>query len=204
MNLKNFFKLFFKSTFGAATIACTLLITLFITIFISWIIGIVSGLLFFLLIVLLGLFTRIGIHSALKTHEAETWMTIEARLVNLEQTIRTIKVMRINDEELSKIIHQIAFRAEKYVAVCRQNKTYEPAVTYEIEQVPELIDALLNELDETTIEARFKLADQHVFPFARDRVLAELERISRKIEHASLSIAHDSLPAEKLERKEFL
>lgn len=204
MTIKEYFKSFFKSAFGAAAIACTILIALFTTIFISWFIGIVSSIFFFLLMLLIGLFTRIGVTSALKTHEAETWMTIEAQLVNLEQVIRTIKVMRLTDEQLSKLVTQIAFRAEKYIAVCKQNKTHEPTVTYEIEQVPELIDALLNELDETAIEARFKLADQHEFPFARDRVLAELERISRKIEHASLSIAHDILPAEKLERKEYL
>lgn len=88
--------------------------------------------------------------------------------------------------------------------ICKKFKTHDPAVSYDIEQVPDLIDALLHEFDESAIEARFKLKDQHDFPFAHDRVLAELERISRRIEHASLSIANELLPPEKVEQKEFL
>lgn len=204
MTIKQFFNSFFKSVFGATVIACTIIIALVTTIFISWFIGLLSSILFFLVMLIIGLATNVGITSVIKTHEDETWRTIEEQLVKLEQIVRALKVMRLNDEQLAKLVTQIIFRSEKYIALCRQYKTHEPAVTYDIEQVPELIDALLNELDETSIEARFKLADQHEFPFARDRVLAELERTSRKIEHASLSIAHDILPAEKVERKEYL
>ncbi|HOT58419.1 MAG TPA: hypothetical protein P5519_04555 [Spirochaetia bacterium] len=204
MTIFQFIKSFFKSPFGALTITFSIVVALVVSLFVSWFIGIVSGFALLVIMVIVGLYTKVGITSAITTHETETWMTVEAQLEKLEQNVRTIKTMRFTDEHLSRLVAQITFRSEKYIAICRQNKTHDPVVTYEIEQVPELIDALLHELDETAIEARFKLDDQHVFPFARDRVLAELEKISRKIEHTSLSIAHDILPAEKVEQKEYL
>ncbi len=204
MTIRGFIKAYFSSPLGTGGLAVSV-VSLFVAGFSgSWLLGLLLCGSLFAASTAIGFFTLRGVRTVLRQEESKRWSDTEAELVKIEALVKNLKSLRIADTRLSGIVYQVCMRADKYLAACRKNKTHDPVTSENLEHVPELVDALLSELDETAIEKRFQLEDQHEFPLARDRVCAELERVGRLAEKSALDIDGSLLPSEYVETRETL
>jgi hypothetical protein len=98
----------------------------------------------------------------------------ESRLAAAAEARRRLAALRLTEPEVAAARDLLVLEAGRFVEDCRRAGTYDPEGVEAVVDAPALVDAYLKEVDESSVERRFGLADEHPFPEAAKRTAEAL------------------------------
>jgi len=121
-----------------------------------------------------GLASGFAQRSAQAEADRGAKVSAEARLAEAAAARQRLAALRIKEGAVSAARDLLVLEAGRFVEDCRRAGTYDPAGVTAIVEAPAIVDAWLREADESSVEKRFGLADEHPFPEAAERCAAAL------------------------------
>jgi hypothetical protein len=137
---------------------------------------------------LLAFASGLGAKAALKEGERRAWLAASVRLEQARKDARRLASFRIPDPAIKEMAELTALRARAYLDQCVRVRSHEPRANDAIRESVELLDLYLRELDDASIEKRYKLNDDDPFADARERVRAALADKAALLEKYALDL----------------
>jgi hypothetical protein len=117
----------------------------------------------------------------------------ESRLGTAADARKRLAGIRLTEPALAAARDLLVLEAGRFVEDCRLAGTYDPVGVEAIVDSLALVDAWLKEADESSVERRFGLADEHPFPEAAGRT-AEALRAKAALVSARRAEATGEIP----------
>jgi len=204
MKIREFTKYYLVSPAGAVSLIAALSIGVLAAVRVNLAIGVASGIGALLALLLGALFSGLGSRFAVGEKNRRIWQSQQGQLENVRPAQARLGSMRIADPAIKKLAETAALRLGEYYAACGRQKTHDPKATFAAGECLELLDAYLTELDESSTEKRFDLADGNPFADAKERISAALSERIAILGKSTLDIQGGLSANDRLEIKEQL
>ncbi len=204
MTMRELSKYYMLSPAGAISVLVAVAVAVLVGSAANASLGALSGLGALIVILLAGFFSGLASGFALGEKNRRIWLAERALLEKVRQAQARLCGMRIADPGIKKLAETVALKAGEYYAACVKQKTHDPLASFAAEECLELLDVFLTELDETSSEKRFDMADANPFADARERISAALNDRAAIISKSTLDILGGLSAGDRLEIKEQL
>jgi len=131
--------------------------------------AILLGMGVFVAILAFALATGFAQKAAVSESDRDSRAAAEARLSEAASARSRLAALRLADARVSAARDLLVLEAGRFVEDCRRAGTYDPAGVEAIVGSLEIVEAWLEEADESSVEKRFGAAAEHPFPEAAER-----------------------------------
>jgi len=128
----------------------------------------------------------------------------ESRLAEAAAARNRLAALRLAEPEVAAARDLLVLEAGRFVEDCRRAGTYDPEGVEAIVDSLALVDAWLKEADESAVEKRFGLADEHPFPGAAKRIAGALREKAALVSERRASASGEIPGADRLAIEEEL
>lgn len=165
----------------------------------SLLLGLVGGAALWLAFSVIVVQTKIGAKAIVSIRDGEQELKARESVEAAAKAKETLARMRLPDPDVAKAVEYLALCAGEYVEAALKAKSHSPEADARIADGLDIVNLYLKELDESSTERRYGLADADPFADAKDRVRAALAENAKLIREERLAL-EGGLPPESLMR----
>lgn len=203
MTRKEYLRYLFRSPFGFVLMVLSLLAGFFGGIKLGFLAAFASGFGMFAFVFILASVSGLGSRLAVKEQEDGRWVETKKALLKTKDARKKLASLRFPDPDVQELLQLAAMKGLSYLSACESAKTREPRACNALSECLEISDMYLHELDGSSTEKRFNIADQDPFLDAKHRTLNALKERIRIIDEA-ITLLRGGLPSMRMEIKETL
>jgi hypothetical protein len=175
MNAREFFRAYARSPLGIGSFIVALCAgALTVVAGLPFVVAIAAAAGAFALFLVAGLASGFAQRSAVAESARDAEAAAEEKLAQAAEARRRLASLRLTDPEIAAARDLFVLEAGRLVEDCRRAGTYDPVGVAAVSDSLDIVDAWLREADESSVEKRFGLADEHPFPEAAKRTVEAL------------------------------
>jgi len=168
------------------------------------IVPLASGLGLVLICGLLGLFSGIGPRQVVSARDSGLEAEGRRRLSEAVAARERLARLRIADPEVAAAASLVTLAAGLYIEACRRESRDDPIADAAVAEALDILDIYFKEVDEASVEKRYKVKDDDPFADAKGRTLVALGEKAMALRERRIQIDGGLTSVERMEIREDL